>query len=76
MVATEIWIQVFESKPITEKRLKDEIDDVLGTISNERLWERGAKNLEELRWHQENLICLTEYLNYLYKLWNEKYKEV
>lgn len=73
MVTTEMWIQEFESTPITEKRIQDEIDEVLGTISNERLWEKGA---EDPTPHQENILCLTEYLKYLYELWNKRYKEV
>ena len=45
--------------------LTDEIEDVKGTISNERLWEKGSSTDEERLMHAMNIATQTEYLSRL-----------
>ena len=65
MQTYELWIEEFEKEPITKQRVKDEIDEVRGTISNERLWEKGS---DYPNVHTDNIEQLSEYLDYLYEL--------
>jgi len=48
--------------------LLDEIEDVKGTISNERLWEKGASTDEERLMHGMNIATQMEYLNRLQRM--------
>lgn len=54
-----------------EKLYKTEIEEVKGTIENERVWESGYSG-EEPNPHTENIKTLEEYL----KILNEKLKEL
>lgn len=65
MEICKTWIEEFEKEPITKQRVADEIDEVRGTISNERLWEKGA---DYPNIHTDNIERLEAYLNYLYEL--------
>ena len=48
------------------KMIDEEIDQIKGTISNERLCEKGyPETSEEPNPHTYNLVTLTEYLNIL-----------
>lgn len=53
---------------LTEMEISAEILDIEGTISNERLWEKGANTTEQRLLHSGNIINLTSYLGYLEKL--------
>lgn len=53
---------------LTEMEISAEILDIEGTISNERLWEKGANTTEQRLLHSGNIINLTTYLSYLEKL--------
>ena len=53
---------------LTEMEISAEILDIEGTISNERLWEKGANTTEQRLLHSGNIINLTTYLGYLEKL--------
>ena len=53
---------------LTEMEISAEILDIEGTISNERLWEKGANTTEQRLLYSGNIINLTSYLGYLEKL--------
>ena len=53
---------------LTEMEISAEILEIEGTISNERLWEKGANTTEQRLLHSGNIINLTAYLGYLEKL--------
>ena len=58
----KFWINEF----IEENRDIDaEIDDIEGTIANERLWQIGSSTKEEIEMHQDNIEELKEYLDWL-----------
>ena len=48
-----------------EELYKKEIEEIEGTISNERLWELGYGGSEPVNPHTENIEVLTEYLGLL-----------
>lgn len=48
-----------------EELYKKEIEEIEGTISNERLWELGYDGNEPVNPHTENIELLTEYLEAL-----------
>ena len=48
-----------------EELYKKEIEEIEGTISNERLWELGYNGDEPINPHTENIEMLTEYLEAL-----------
>lgn len=48
-----------------EELYKKEIEEIEGTISNERLWELGYDGDEPVNPHTENIELLTEYLEAL-----------
>lgn len=48
-----------------EELYKKEIEEIEGTISNERLWELGYDGDESVNPHTENIELLTEYLEAL-----------
>ena len=45
-----------------------EIDEVEGTISNERLWQKGSDTKEEILMFEQNIINHLEYINRLKSL--------
>ena len=45
-----------------------EIDDVKGTISNERLWQKGSDTKEEILMFEQNIVDHIEYINRLISL--------
>ena len=51
---------------------KKEIEEVRGTISNERLWEKGYNGNEPYNPHTDNIQTLMEYL----KILEEKLEDV
>ena len=55
-----------------ERLYKEEIENIEGTISNERLWKKGSKDEEEVVIHTLNIEELEEYLGLL----KEKLHEV
>ena len=63
---------VLEEPSIEDKEeIKEEIEEIKGTISNEHLWELGYDG-EEPNPHTENIETLKEYLEML----EEKLKEL
>ena len=64
MQTYELWIEEFEKEPITKQRIEDELDEVKGTISNERLWVLGSDCPNV---HYVNIEQLEKYLDYLYE---------
>ena len=48
-----------------KQMLEDEIDDIKGTIENEELWIKGARDEEESAMFEENKKEHEEYLEYL-----------
>ena len=45
-----------------------EIDDVRGTISNERLWQKGSDTKEQILMFEQNITDHLEYINRLKSL--------
>ena len=56
------WIENFRNSGLS---VPDEIEDVKGTISNERLWMIGSDTEEQKLMHEQNIARLTEYLEWL-----------
>lgn len=54
-----------------EQLYANEIEDVKGTISNERLWEHGYDGKEPFNPHTENIAVLIEYIEVLEDLLEE-----
>ena len=50
---------------LTADEIRAEIEEVEGTISNERLWELGYDGEEPLNPHTDNIMILMEYLDVL-----------
>ena len=62
METVNFWINIFKE----EKRdIDEEIDDVKGTISNERLFQKGSRNEDEEMMHEQNIADNMEYLKWL-----------
>ncbi len=45
--------------------IAEEIEEVKGAISNERLWQKGSDSREEIACHEQNIADLCEYLTRL-----------
>ena len=54
-----------------KQMLEDEIDDIKGTIENEELWIKGARDAEESALFEENKKEHEEYLEYLKDAWKQ-----
>ena len=50
---------------------KNEIDETLGTIENERIWSNGADDEEGAEMHERNIESLEEYIEVLQNLLDE-----
>ena len=65
----EIKIDLSNASETVKIWLEDLFQDALNenreTISNERLWQKGADKQEEVDMHAENIETLTEYQNIL-----------
>ena len=53
------------------KLYEREIEEVLGSISNERIWLMGTDVLEEEKMHLDNMANLNEYITTLKTLLND-----
>lgn len=71
METVEIWIDKFE-KDLRLIALQAEIADIKGTISNERIWQKGSNTQEQIDMHEQNIADLEAYLEWLE---SEKIKE-
>lgn len=58
----EIWIDDFKE---SGKSLDEEIDNIKGTISNERIWQKGSDTQEQIDMHEQNIADLEAYLEWL-----------
>lgn len=45
--------------------IESEIEESEGTISNERLWQKGSDTKEQVMMHEENIIRLNDYAEFL-----------
>ena len=54
---------------------KREIEEALGSISNERIWLMGTDVLEEEKMHLDNMANLNEYITTLKTLLNDVKEE-
>jgi len=52
--------------------INDEIEDAKATYSNEKLWAMGATTIEEADMHIYNMEELSDYLDFLLDLKNER----
>jgi hypothetical protein len=68
----KIWLEKLGSDP-PEEKIKMEIEQVRGTISNEHLWELGYDG-NEPNPHSENIKILMEYLDILEEMLKKKEK--
>lgn len=57
---------------MTLEELKEEKDDVLGSIENEKLWMLGARDADEGYMHAQNIGGLTYELYYINDLIEER----
>ena len=64
----KIWLEELGNP--TEGKIKAEIEEVKGTISNEHLCELGYNENEQTNPHTENILVLTEYLEVLEEMLN------
>lgn len=62
----KIWLENF---------INEEMDDVLGTIKNSKIWLLGSNNKEDLQAQLDNLSLYNEYLIALKKLKNRVERE-
>ena len=62
MEVLEFWKNEF----IKDNRdIDEEIDEIEGTIDNEKLFQLGSRNKEQSDCHASNIATLIEYLNWL-----------
>ena len=66
----KIWLEKLDNP--THEEIKAEIEEVRGAISNEHLWELGYNGDEPMNPHTENIMALTEYLEVLEEMLNNK----
>ncbi len=59
MDTVNFWIGEFKGN------IDEEIEEVNGTISNERLWLMGSSSQEEIAGHNQNIADLAAYLEWL-----------
>ena len=51
--------------------IKSEIEETEGTISNERLWQKGSDTDEQVMMHEENIARLNDYAEFLRGIANQ-----
>ena len=51
--------------------IKSEIEETEGTISNERLWQKGSDTDEQVMMHEENIARLNDYAEFLRGITNQ-----
>ena len=51
--------------------IKSEIEETEGTISNERLWQKGSDTDEQVMMHEENIARLNDYAEFLHGIANQ-----
>ena len=66
----KIWLEELGNP--TAEEIKAEIEEVKCAISNEHLWELGYDGDEPMNPHTENIMVLTEYLEVLEEMFNDK----
>jgi len=57
-----------ELKEMDTAELFAEKDEIIGSISNEKIWQRGCDRIEDELDHQENIDLLFEELDYVNEL--------
>ena len=57
---------------LTREEILAEVEEVRGTISNERIWELGYDGEEPINPHTENIMVLIEYLEVLDEMLKNK----
>ena len=65
METVEFWKEDFKNN---NRKVKDEIEETIGSISNERLWLKGSSSKEEEEMFLKNIEELEEYLEWLRQL--------
>lgn len=56
------WIENFKNSGIS---VKEELEDIYGAISNERIWQRGSDSQHDIDMREENIVDLTAYKEWL-----------
>lgn len=68
-----IWMSDFKNDlEINKTTIDEEIKEVEGTISNERIWLKGSSTEEETNVHNQNIANLCAYLEALKVLKDEQ----
>ena len=62
MSTLELWKEEFITQ---NKNKEEEVGEVMGAISNERLWSKGSSDAEQSAMHEDNIVLLEEYLAWL-----------
>ena len=65
MIYCEETVNILLKNYLDGRDKKTAIEEIKGTISNERLWLKGASSKEEKAMHEENITNLSECLNRL-----------
>ena len=61
----KIWQDRFLAKNPTIEDYREEIDETVGALENERIWLKGCCGNEEYRSHSQNIANILEYLDWL-----------
>ena len=56
------WIENFKNSGIS---VKEELEDIYGAISNERIWQKGEDSQDGIDMREENIANLTAYKEWL-----------
>ena len=56
------WIENFKSSGVS---VEEELKDIYGAISNERIWQKGEDSQDGIDMREENIINLTAYKEWL-----------
>lgn len=56
------WIEEFKNSGLS---VEEELEDVRGTIANEKIWMLGSSDTMEEKMHEDNIDNLTAYAEYL-----------
>ena len=62
METIAIWIDNFRK---SDKTVEEEIKEIHGTISNERIWQKGCSDKEQIAMHEQNIVNYQAYLAWL-----------
>ncbi len=68
----EFWLEQFDVANKSNEEITAEIQDIAGTISNERLFQKGSDTQEQVNMHEQNISNLLEYKSSLEMILQER----